>query len=95
MMASVAGPVVSPRPAAISAMDTITVCQYGSLTGMLAATRKPAPIAARPAATTSLVPKRRISIIATGENPAVTNANGSVAIRRRAGRNRGRSGSTG
>ena len=46
---------------------------------MVAATMNPALIVASPAATTSLVPNRRMSSIAIGENPAVTNANGSVA----------------
>ena len=44
------------------------------------ATMNPALIVASPAATTSLVPKRRMSSIAIGEKPAVTNANGSVAM---------------
>jgi len=53
--------------------------QYGETTAVVAATTNPALIIASPAATTTLVPNRRMSSIATGENPAVTNANGSVA----------------
>jgi len=46
---------------------------------MVAATTKPALISARPKATTSLVPIRFIAAMATGENAAMTTANGSVA----------------
>src|SRR6516165_5478843 len=69
MMASVAGPVVNASPAAISAIAVTTGPQYGALVEVDAATRKPPLISSSPNPTTSFVPTRFITIIATGATP--------------------------
>ena len=79
MIASVAGPVVKARPDDISAIAPTIQVQYEPPSGVSAATMKPLLISSSPNATTSFVPVRLITIIATGENAAVMTANGNVA----------------
>ncbi len=78
MMASVAGLVVRPRPAAMTTMlrstgpaNALSACSVEAIT-------KPALISRRPAAMTTFVPTRCIMVIDSGENTPVTTANGMV-----------------
>src|SRR5664279_1679224 len=79
MIASVAGPAVNARPAAISAIDATIRPQYAESTDDPAASTKPALISARPPAITAVLPTRFIATMATGDSAPVTTANGRVA----------------
>src|SRR5579864_4870407 len=79
MMASVAGPMVRARPAAISVIEAMTGPQYAESTLRVAATANPALMISSPPATTILVPIRFMTAIAAGDTAPVTTANGRVA----------------
>src|SRR5262249_61684149 len=66
MIASVAGPVVNARPAAISDIPITTMPQYGASAAVLAATTNPERISARPNAAATFVAARLMTAMEGG-----------------------------
>lgn len=78
IMASVAGLLTMPRPAAIVTIDARIGPTQALSTPRNAACTKPRLISARPVATTRVVPKRRMNTIDSGAKTPVTGGNGTV-----------------